>query len=148
MNTALIRAEEVLEKNKILTAPVDVEKIMQIEGLDLEEWQFEGRIKEVYLGDCIGVKKGLPSCERRELVAHALGHHFLGVGNHCYFAIHNYLTLKKQERTAQCFAAYILVPEKLLAKAKDMEIYELAEHFKVSEDFMKFRLELNGLNQK
>lgn len=148
MNTALKRAEEVLGKHKILTAPVDVERIMQTEGLDLEEWQFEGRIKEAYLGDCIGVKKGLPACERRELVAHALGHHFLGVGNHCYFATHNYLTLKKQERTAQCFAAYVLVPEKLLEKARDMDIYELAEHFKVTDDFIRFRLELDLLNQK
>lgn len=134
------RAEEVLKKYKISTAPVNIMKILKGERLSLEQWRFKGRLKEVYLGDSIGVKEGLPCCERRELIAHALGHHFLGDGNHCYFATHDHLVIKKQERAVQCFAAYLLIPGGLLRKAKDMPLNELADYFCVTERFIKKRI--------
>lgn len=76
MIKALKRAEEVLEKYRISSAPIDLIKIIKGECINLKEWHFEGRVKEVYLGDFIGLKKGLSISERRELIAHALGHHF------------------------------------------------------------------------
>lgn len=65
-----------MEKYQISSAPIDLIKIIKGECINLKEWHFEGRVKEVYLGDFIGLKKGLSISERRELIAHALGHHF------------------------------------------------------------------------
>lgn len=115
-------------------------EIVKGERLFLEQWRFKGRLKEVYLGDCIGVKEGLPCCERRELIAHALGHHFLGDGNHCYYAARDHLYVKEQEQVAQFFAAYLLIPRRLLKKAKNMDISEMADYFCVTESFVKKRL--------
>ncbi|KKT87031.1 MAG: hypothetical protein UW86_C0011G0003 [Microgenomates group bacterium GW2011_GWA1_Microgenomates_45_10] len=142
MQNARRRAEKILRKYKISTAPINIMKIVKGERLCLVPWSFKGRLEEVYLGDCIGVKKDLPCCQRRELVAHALGHHFLGDGNHCYYATHNHLVLKKQERGAQYFAGFLLIPRALLRKNKKMRPAELADYFCVTEKFVKKRLRL------
>jgi len=59
------------------------------------------------------------------------------------------------ERKAEVFAAYFLIPEEKLDKILKEEwvknspdpIPELAEEFRVSENFMKKRLEFQGRNK-
>lgn len=147
MRKALKRAREVLQRCKLSSAPINIDKIIACEGLSLDDWQFAGRIKEAYLGDSIGIKNTVDSKKRRELIAHALGHHFLHAGNHLYFEQHDQFITFKQEHEAQCFAAELLIPTPLLEPIKDWPTYELADYFSVNEDLIKFRLEVLGRNQ-
>jgi len=105
MRKALIRAKEILQQCNLSSAPINIDKIIELEGLSLDDWQFAGRIKEAYLGDSIGIKNTVDPRKRRELIAHALGHHFLHAGNHLYFEQHDQFITFKQEHEAQCFAA-------------------------------------------
>jgi Zn-dependent peptidase ImmA (M78 family) len=93
--------------------------------------------------------------KKRHLIAHGLAHHlfhrnvkanyFLGERDNRF----NYWKQRKQEREAEVFAAYLLIPEdKLNALLKQDwtqesldPIPELAEEFQVSENFMRKRLE-------
>ena len=142
MRKALIRAKEILQQCNLSSAPININKIIEREGLSLDDWQFAGRIKEAYLGDSIGIKNTVDPRKRRELIAHALGHHFLHAGNHLYFEQHDQFITFKQEHEAQCFAAELLIPTLLLEPLKDLLIYELADYFSVDEDLVKFRLEI------
>ena len=142
MRKALIRAKEILQQCNLSSAPINIDKIIELEGLSLDDWQFAGRIKEAYVGDSIGIKTTVNQKKRRELIAHALGHHFLHAGNHLYFEHHDQFITFKQEHEAQCFAAELLIPTLLLEPIKDWSIYELADYFSVNEDFISFRLEI------
>ena len=142
MRKALKRAREILQQCNLSSAPINLDKIIKLEGLILDDWRFAGRIKEAYLGDSIGVKNTEDSRKKRELIAHALGHHFLHAGNHLYFEEHDQFITFKQEHEAQCFAAELLIPREALNDTKSLPIDELAEHFSVTEEFMKFRLEI------
>ena len=144
MIKALKRAREILQQCNLSSAPINLDKIIEREGLSLDDWRFAGRIKEAYLGDSIGIKDTVNPKKRRELVAHALGHHFLHAGNHLYFETHDQFITFKQEHEAQCFAAELLIPREALNNIKTSPIDELAEHFSVTEEFMKFRLEILG----
>lgn len=142
MRKALKRAREVLQRCKLSSAPINIDIIIVQEGLSLDDWQFAGRIKEAYLGDSIGIKNTVDPRKRRELIAHALGHHFLHAGNHLYFEQHDQFITLKQEHEAQCFAAELLIPAPLLEPMKDWPAYELADYFFVPEELMKLRLEV------
>jgi len=140
MIKALKRAREILQQCNLSSAPINLDKIIEREGLSLDDWRFAGRIKEAYLGDSIGIKDTVNPKKRRELVAHALGHHFLHAGNHLYFETHDQFITFKQEHEAQCFAAELLIPRETLNEIKSLPIDELAEYFSVTEEFMRFRL--------
>jgi len=142
MTKALKRAREILQQCKLSSAPINLDKIIELEGINLDDWRFAGRIKEAYLGDSIGINNAVNPRKRRELIAHALGHHFLHTGNHLYFEQHDQFVTFKQEHEAQCFAAELLIPTLLLEPLKDLPIYELADYFSVDEDLVKFRLEI------
>lgn len=96
-----------------------------------------GRLKELYFDDVIVLKQGLSEPERRELIARALGHHFLHAGNHYAASKGAYSWDKYQERQAEIFAAYLLIPDVESDKA-----FELAEGHNVTEKFAEFRLKL------
>ena len=133
------RARQVLRKYHLTTAPIDLQKIVDGEKLTLDLWSFNGRVKEVYLGDCIGVNKSECPKKQRELIAHALGHHFLHTGNHLYFENKDQFTAFKQEHEAQCFAAELLMPREEIRKVKHYKQNQIANHFRISEDFINFR---------
>jgi len=67
----------------------------------------------------------------------------------------NYWRQRRQEKEAEVFAAYLLIPEdKLNEKLREEwvgeppdPIPELAEEFQVSENFMRKRLKFKGNNQ-
>lgn len=132
------RARQVLRKYNLTTAPIDLQIIIDGEELTLDEWPFHGRVKEVYLGDSIGIDQNADPKKQRELIAHALGHHFLHTGNHLYFERHDQFSTFMQEHEAQCFAAELLMPKHELKKMKHLEIEKIAEYFYIPEDFTQF----------
>lgn len=136
------RARQVLRKYDLTTAPIDLKKIIDGEELILDEWSFQGRVKEVYLGDSIGIDRDADPKKQRELIAHALGHHFLHTGNHLYFERHDQFTTFKQEHEAQCFAAELLLPKAELKKVKHLTTGEIANYFSVPEDFTQFGMDV------
>lgn len=132
MKIALTKAREVF-----LEYGNDLDKVLVALDIRVIDEPLAGRLRELYFGDFIVLKVGLSEPERRELTAHALGHHFLHAGNH--FAISNgaYSWDKYHERQAEVFAAYLLIPE-----IKSDEVVNLAKEFKVTEKFASFRLKL------
>lgn len=86
----------------------------------------------------------------RCVFAEELGHHFTTVGNHMPRAFHSIsdrAKIDKAEYKAIRWAANYLIPENDLLDAlrSDLyEIWELAEHFCVTEEVVTFRLRLFG----
>ena len=141
MTKAQRRARQVLRKYNLTTAPIDLQTIIRGENLILDQWSFHGRVKEVYLGDSIGIDQSSDPKKQRELIAHALGHHFLHQGNHLYFEGRNQFATFKQEHEAQCFAAELLMPKKETVKVKYLSHKQISEHFCVPKDFIQFGME-------
>ena len=131
------RARQILRKYNLSTAPIDLHKIVTAEGLTLDEWSFRGRVKEVYLGDSIGIRSHTDKRKGRELIAHALGHHFLHTGNQLYFESCDQFVTFKQEFEAECFATELLMPRELLSKTKQLSLSTAADYFVVTKNFLK-----------
>lgn len=136
------RARQVLRKYNLTTAPINLQTIIDGEELMLDTWSFHGRVKEVYLGDSIGINKNECPKKQRELIAHALGHHFLHQGNHLYFERTDQFVTFKQEHEAQCFAAELLMPKSELKKVRHLSSEEIANYFFVPEDFTQYGMDV------
>ncbi|PIU27931.1 MAG: hypothetical protein COW32_01080 [Candidatus Aquicultor secundus] len=133
MNIARKTALEVVEKYGN-----GLQGILDAEGVQIIYFALAGRLKELYFGDFIILKSGLPEAERHELIAHALGHHFLHAGNHFFVSTSDTNPWDKlQERQAEVFAAYLLMP-----KVNNLSVQEIANSFTVTEKFASFRLKL------
>lgn len=124
-------------------------------------------IREIYLKDSgtIVIDSNLQFYKKRHLIAHAIAHHLFHRKTRINYFEEQIdflkdLKLRKQEREAEVFAAYFLIPEEELnavlkeewVKESTDPIPELAEEFQVSENFMKKRLKFEdifkrGLNQ-
>jgi len=144
MSQASQRAAHIRKRYKLST-PVDLELILEKEDLEVTRFPLKGRVQEIIVGRHVGIKDSITSARyRRELIAHALGHHFLHAGNQLFSL--NRTDLQRtlsQEREAQEFAFHLLVPEKELEAclAQWMDLAEMADHFQVSELFMQARCE-------
>ncbi|MEO0242800.1 MAG: ImmA/IrrE family metallo-endopeptidase [candidate division WOR-3 bacterium] len=114
-------------------------------------------IKEMYIKDegIIVIDPNLHPYKRRHLIAHGLAHHIFHRKIKVNYFIEdkerrfNNWLMRKQEKEAEIFAAYYLIPEEKLNEILKQEwvkespnpIPELAEEFQVSENFMRKRLE-------
>ena len=56
-----------------LGVPVDLRLLVAVLGLEVVQFPFGGRIKEVIIGRTIGVQPGLPRRWFRWYIAHAIG---------------------------------------------------------------------------
>lgn len=87
----------------------------------------------------------------RCVLAEELGHHFTSSGERIarkHHSVQDRLTIDKCEYKALRWAANYLIPENNLLDAVSeglCEIWELADHFSVTEDMMRFRLRLWGV---
>jgi|YelNatPaOPRAMG01_1025707.scaffolds.fasta_scaffold108011_2 Zn-dependent peptidase ImmA (M78 family) len=94
----------------------------------------------------IAVDKEASPQKKREYIAHELGHYFFHTGNMILYKKRNPLEARKDERKAQEFALYLLVPEDKLRELLNVidppTIEELAEEFGVTVEFIKERLDL------
>ena len=137
----LNKAIYLLTEYEIFDYPISKDTIDQI--------ILDNNLKHVVLSNlstscCIGdtiLTPRLDNAEYRETMIHELGHACNHVGNALY---KNKLVLSKEEKQAQAFAAYFLMPihvfEELLKLGYND--YELAEEFGVNVEFVKFRKEL------
>lgn len=81
------------------------------------------------------------SADEKVKVAHELGHCCQGAFYNRYSPLD---TVEKQERRADCWAIKKLIPREELKTAADSgcgNVYEFAEYFGVTEDFMRLALE-------
>lgn len=94
------------------------------------------------------VDKSESSRRKRELIAHELGHYLFHVGNGILNKKRNPIETFRDERKAELFALYLLVPEDRLSKLVDIldppNVYDLAEEFGVTVEFMEKRLKERG----
>jgi Zn-dependent peptidase ImmA (M78 family) len=115
----------------------------KIEVVERNSWW-----KELFVADEVHreicLREGLARREKRVLLAHALGHHFLHRGNRFYFAEADPEALETQEREAWEFAAFLLIPTEELAQLAHRPLSALARRFGVPVDVMRLRWALWG----
>ena len=96
--------------------------------------------------------------KKRHLIAHGLAHHLFHRNTRVNYFLDerdnrfNYWKHRRQEKEAEVFAAYLLIPEEKLNELLKQDwvqnspdpIPELAEEFQVSENSMRKRLKFKG----
>lgn len=139
MNRARRKAEEVFKEYGN-----DLPALLQRLDIEVLEVPMNGRLKEIFFGDHIVLKNDLSDQEKRELTAHALGHHFLHSGSHYAASRKIYTFSNYHEKQANIFAAFLMIPETELERLiyPDLKASEIAESFEVTPEFATFRLEL------
>ena len=128
MNKFSLRVSELLNRNKINSLPVNLEKIVKSLGIQIKRSELEDNISGfLYLKNetpIICVNKGHSRPRKRFTIAHELGHFIL---NHhgdlfidrarvLYRNTVSHDGIIKEEREANRFAAELLMPEELLVK--------------------------------
>lgn len=154
MKWIIKKAKEIHEKYGV----DDLYSVAEKLGAEVLEIPLGDIIKEAYFKDenVIVIDPNLHPYKKRHLIAHGLAHHLFHKESRVnYFREHKdflkNLKLKKQEKEAEIFAAYLLIPEEKLNKILKEEwikespdpIPELAEEFQVSENFMRKRLKFD-----
>ena len=91
-----------------LRVPVDIKRLAGELGVEVVQFPFRGRLKEVVVDGVIGVRPGLPRGWFRWYVAHAMGHHVLHVGTSFYLESWQWVSHARAERQAEEFAARLL----------------------------------------
>lgn len=107
------------------------------ENIDVVETYFESNAKGLFIDNLIAIKSDMPSCEKACILAEELAHHKLTVGN---ILNQNNIDNRKQETLARKLAITCLLPiENLVSAVKNgcRNIYEIADHLNLSEDFVK-----------
>jgi Zn-dependent peptidase ImmA (M78 family) len=153
MRHIIEKANEIREKYGV----DDLELLTSKFGAEVVEIPLGTIIKEVYIKDesVIVIDPNLHPYKKRHLIAHGLAHHLFYRNTKVNYFLDerdnrfNYWKQRRQEKEAEIFAAYLLVPEdKLKEKLKQEWVQEspdpapeLAEEFQVSENFMRKRLE-------
>jgi Zn-dependent peptidase ImmA (M78 family) len=156
MRHIIEKANEIREKYGI----DDLELLASKLGAEVVEIPLGKIIKEVYIKDegVIVIDPNLHLYKKRHLIAHGLAHHLFHRNTKVNYFLNerddrfNYWKQRRQEKEAEVFAAYLLIPEdKLSEKLKEEWVQEspdpvpdLAEEFQVSENFMRKRLRLNS----
>lgn len=131
----------------------DLETAIGATGLELLIRPLAGRLREFYSGDFIIIDERLPVPERREVAAHALGHHLLHGGNQWHHQGRTYSRANYQERQADVFAAFYLMPGEFVREAFDQaeplaETEDVADTLaataNVTPRFARYRLAMHG----
>ncbi len=160
MKWIIEKAKEIREKYGLVD---DLYFVAEKFGAEVIEEPLGGIIKEVYIKDLgiIIIDPNLHPYKKRHLIAHGLAHHLFHRNTKVDYLNNSSdffqnLKMKRQEREAEVFAAYYLIPEEKLSEILKEEwvkescdpIPELAEEFQVSENFMKKRLGFKKLFEK
>jgi Zn-dependent peptidase ImmA (M78 family) len=157
MRQIIEKANEIRKKYGI----DDLKVLASMFGAEVVEIPLGQIIKEAYIKDegVIVIDPDLHPYKKRHLIAHGLGHHLFHRNTEVNYFLDekddrfNYWRQRKQEKEAEVFAAYLLIPEdKLEEKLKEEwvqespdPVLELAEEFQVSENFMKKRLKFKEM---
>jgi Zn-dependent peptidase ImmA (M78 family) len=156
MKRIIEKANEIREKYGV----DDLELLASKLGAEVVEIPLGRIIKEVYIKDegVIVIDPKLHPYKKRHLIAHGLAHHLSHRNTRVNYFLDerddrfNYWKQRRQEKEAEVFAAYLLIPEdKLNEKLKEEWVQEspdpvpeLAEEFQVSEHFLRKRLKFKG----
>lgn len=137
----LNKAIYLITEYQIFDYPIDRDTIAQI-ILDnnLKHVTLNKLTTSCVINDTI-LSPSLCNKDYRETMIHELGHASYHVGN----ALHkNKLVLSKEEKQANAFAAYFLMPVYVFEELIKLGYndFELAEEFGVNVEFVKFRKEL------
>ena len=158
-------AAKVLKDHKITEAPIDPKKIAELMGLSVVEVPNDnddlcGLLLKGDKKAIIGVNALHHSNRKRFTIAHEIGHYLLHKNENTFLDHHENFDMVKfrknsspktqEERDANCFAAALLMPVKMLKKnftslqevtSDTQEIIQwLAKKYAVSADSMKWRL--------
>lgn len=131
-------------------------QLAEREGIIIEWWNFVPPLEAVYwavpgMPPVIGLANSLDYAPRvyiRCVLAEELGHHFTTVGNRIprtYFHYRDRMEVSRAEHLALRWAALWLMPlDKLVRAFREgiFDAWELAEYFDVTEDMVRFRLNL------
>lgn len=156
---------KVLRDHKITEAPIDPKRVAELIGLSVVEVPHEnddlcGLLLKGDKKAIIGVNALHHNNRKRFTIAHEIGHFLLHKNENTFLDHHENFDMVKfrknsspktqEEREANCFAAALLMPAKLLKKnfvslqevmSDTQEIIQwLAKKYAVSADSMKWRL--------
>lgn len=144
-------AEGVLSSNGIHAYPVDPLLIAQKSGIEVKNAEFvdqniSGLISKFGNQISIFVKHDDSPNRKKFTIAHELGHFFLHLqeadGDFVEFRGYTQYETPHKEIEANQFAGALLMPQSLVEEAwhRGLGISEMAKHFGVSQDSMKYRL--------
>lgn len=137
----LDKAIYLLTEYHIFDYPISKDTInMIIQDINFNHVMIENLSTSCCIEDTILTPK-LDLKDYRETLLHELGHAYNHAGN----SLHkNKLILCKEEKQADAFAAYFLMPVYVFEELLKLEYndFELAEEFGVNIEFVKFRKEL------
>jgi len=122
----------------------DLDQIAESLGLAVIYEKMTGSFREVYFQEAssIVIREDLHRREKRELIAHAIGHHLLHAGNHLSMQNRIYSFGNYHEKQANVFAAVLLMPSDDLQKVMRARprIDEIADNFHVTDELVRLRL--------
>lgn len=122
----------------------DLDQIAESLGLAVIYEKMTGSFREVYFQEAssIVIREDLHRREKRELIAHAIGHHMLHAGNHLSMQKRIYSFGNYHEKQANAFAAVLLMPSHDLQKVMKTRprIDEIADYFHVTDELVRLRL--------
>ena len=123
------KADETIRKH----GSNDLCEVIRREGLSIARLDFgEARFREFYVNGVIFLPLETESeAEERSSLAHALGHHFLHNGNQVWMRGMDSVWSWKQERQAEEFAAWFLIPESEDACLEGLSTAEICDAFNV-----------------
>lgn len=111
----------------------DLYEVIRSEGLSIARLDFGGaRFREFSVNGVIFLPLETESeAEERSCLAHALGHHFLHVGNQVWMRGLDSIWSWKLERQAEKFAAWFLIPEADESRLEGLSASEICDSFNV-----------------
>lgn len=148
---------KILKKYKIISYPVNIEKIVQGENIQLQYREFEdekwsGMLYKIGKTNIIAVNKSHSYARKRFTIGHELGHFFLSKNDSSIFvdtviARFRNIDTDFDEIIANHFAAELLMPEHMLKhdideymEDLDVAIPKLSELYQVSQQAITIRL--------
>jgi Zn-dependent peptidase ImmA (M78 family) len=118
----------------------DLKAIARAEGVRvLTRHPWPARFDEVMAGRLILIPRDLPTSQRRAVIAHALGHHFLHDGNQVWLHGLDRVWNARQERQADEFAAWLCIPESDEPRIAGLPLPDLARRYRVTLDLAALR---------
>lgn len=159
--SAVMEARKVLEKYKLDSIPIDVERLCCSLGIKVHYVDFsaiEGKVGKEISGAIqkngktymILVNEDESDVRSRFTIAHELGHYFLHVKNDSRQIVTSFRRDRSpRETAANKFAAELLMPKKLVKEEYSKMVIPvsdtLAKKFEVSKPAMRIRLDSLGL---
>ena len=113
---------------------VDIDDVIRQLGYRIDELAFTGpNVREVTVGNSIGVKRGLSTRERRWALAHGLGHLVLHseAGNQVWLYLSDKSSPGRQEQEAETFAHHLLIDFAWTLHTGMGESWEVATYYGV-----------------